>query len=60
MAQPRSDIHLKPIHWVVLLLAASLIMLFAEILDPARYTVPYVLMAITPWAAWKLEGLQKA
>ena len=60
VAHPRSDIHLKPIHWVVLLLAASLIMLFAEIWDPARYTVPYVLMVIIPWAAWKLEGLQKA
>jgi hypothetical protein len=59
VAHRRSDILLKPIHWVVFLLAASLIMLFAEVWDPARYTAPYVLMAIFPWAAWKLEGLQK-
>jgi hypothetical protein len=58
MAHPQSDIHLKPIHWVVFLLAASLIMLFAELWDPARYTVPYLLMAIFPLMAWKLERFQ--
>jgi len=58
MAHPRTDIHLKPIHWAIFLFAASLLMLFAELWDPARYTVPYIFMAIFPLAAWKLERLQ--
>jgi hypothetical protein len=57
LVHPRKNFHLKPIHWVAFLLAASLLMLFAELWDPARYTVPYLLMAILPLAAWKLEKL---
>jgi len=57
-SHPRTDIRLKPIHWVAFLLAASLLMAFAELWDPARYTVPYLLMVILPLAAWKLEKLQ--
>ncbi len=55
MAHPRTGIRLKPIHWVAFLLAASLLMALAELWDPARYTVPYLLMALLPLAAWKLE-----
>ena len=55
---PRKEFNLKPIHWAAFLLAGSLLMLFAELWDPARYTAPYLLMAILPLAAWKLEKLQ--
>jgi len=48
----------KPIHWAAFLLAASLLMLFADLWDPARYTVPYLLMAIFTNGSWKLEKLQ--
>jgi hypothetical protein len=58
MAHPRTDIHLKPIHQAVFLFAASLLMAFAELWDPARHTVPYLLMANFPLAEWKLERLQ--
>ena len=40
---------------VAFLLAASLLLLFAEVWDPTRYTIPYLLMAIFPVLAWKLE-----
>jgi hypothetical protein len=55
---PRTEIDIKQIQWAVFLLAASLLMLFAELWDPARYTIPYLLMAIIPLAAWKLDKLQ--
>jgi len=55
---PRTDIDIKPIHWTIYLLAASLLMAFAELWDPARYTIPYLLMAIVSLAAWKLDKLQ--
>jgi hypothetical protein len=58
LAHPRKGFNMKPIHWAAFLLAASLLMLFADLWDPARYTVPYLLMAILPMAAWKLEKLQ--
>jgi hypothetical protein len=52
---PGTKIQIKPIHGVVFLLATSLLMLFAELWDPANFTVPYLLMAIIPLAAWRLE-----
>lgn len=36
-------------------MTASLILLFAELWNPARYTVPYLLMAILPPLAWYYE-----
>jgi hypothetical protein len=40
---------------VAFLLATSLLLLFAEVWDPTRYTIPYLLMMIFPVLAWKLE-----
>jgi hypothetical protein len=57
LAHPRKDFNLKPIHWAAFLVAVSLLMFFAELWDPARYTVPYLLLVFFPLAAWKLEKL---
>jgi hypothetical protein len=58
IVHPRTNVNLKPIHWAVFLLTASLFMSFAELWDPAHYTIPYLLMVIIPVAAWKLDKLQ--
>ncbi len=36
-------------------MAASLLLLFAELWDPARYTVSYLLMAFLPFLTWRYE-----
>ncbi len=46
---------MKPVYGAILLLAASLLVLFSELWDPANFTIPYILMAVIPLAAWKLE-----
>ena len=55
---PHTNLNLGPTHWAAFLLAASLLMLFAELWDPAQYTIPYLLMGFIPIAAWKLDKLQ--
>jgi hypothetical protein len=55
---PQTKLNLGPTQWTAFLLAASLLMLFAELWDPAQYTIPYLLMVIIPIAAWKLDKLQ--
>lgn len=35
--------------------AVSVVLLFSELWDPARFTVPYLLMAFLPWLAWRYE-----
>lgn len=36
-------------------MAASLLLLFAELWDPARLTLPYLLMAFLPFLTWRYE-----
>ncbi len=36
-------------------MGVSLLLLFAELWDPARYTFPYLLMAILPLVVWRYE-----
>lgn len=36
-------------------MAVSLILLFSEFWDPARFTVPYLLMAVLPALTWRYE-----
>jgi hypothetical protein len=55
---PQMRTNLSPTHWAAFLLTASLLMLFAELWDPAQYTIPYLMMAVIPVAAWKLDKLQ--
>jgi hypothetical protein len=58
MAFLRTDFHLESTHCVAFLLTASLILLFGELWDPVRYTIPYLLMIILPLVVWKLEKFQ--
>jgi len=39
----------------VMLVVASLVLLFADFWDPMRFTVPYLLMLVLPLLAWWLE-----
>jgi len=55
---PQTRTNLSPTHWTAFLLTASLLLLFSELWEPALYTIPYLMMAIIPLAAWKLDKLQ--
>jgi hypothetical protein len=46
---------LKVLRAAALPMAASVILLFSEFWDPARFTVPYLLMAVIPALTWLVE-----
>ncbi len=52
---PGTKIRIRPLHGALILIATSLLMLFAELWGTANFTVAYLLMATIPLLAWRLE-----